>query len=483
MPQDPRTGPRVGSAPRGCGRVDGIGLFDATFVALQMGRKRMHQRSDSRAVQSLPVSSYDPIIELDGLTKKFRLHRDRELTLKGLVLRGARARSDGVFVALDGINLTINQGETFALIGQNGSGKSTLLKCIAGIYSPEKGKISVGGTVSALLELGSGFHPDLTGRENIFLNGALLGVPRDRLKRSIDKIVEFSGLGDFINEPVRTYSSGMYTRLGFAVATNVESEILLVDEVMAVGDEEFQRRCLERMHDLHKEGRTIVLVSHGLAPLRLLCDRAAWLEHGRLLAVGNPGEIIDRYVEVAGLAASRLSAAQDTRGSSTTAAEFVNPRVSAVELASQPDSRPTRAGSGELRIERVEVIDQMGDNADQIHVGDSIRVRIAWVATVSVPDPVFSVGFTRTDGIELASTTNRLAGMDIVVRSGIGEVVATFDTIPFLPGTFWTSVKVTDASGAKLIDYDAKAARFDVAPRGPCGPDGLFSLSASWSQQ
>ena len=244
-------------------------------------------------------------IIVDDVSKRFRLERNRPSSLKEAILRiGKRSDIDDFWVLRD-INLDIAPGSFFGLIGHNGSGKSTLLRLMAGIHRPTHGEIEADGRLSALLELGSGFHPDLTGRENVFLNGAMLGLTRKHMAASMDSIIDFSGIGEFIDEPVKIYSSGMYVRLGFAVAVNVEPEILLVDEVIAVGDEEFQRRCMSHMNMLRTEGTTIVLVSHNTKLMIELCDTVGWLDHGRLMEVGSPKQVVASYI-------ARVDAAGDT---------------------------------------------------------------------------------------------------------------------------------------------------------------------------
>ena len=235
-------------------------------------------------------------IYVRDVSKRFRLERDRPSSLKEAILRFGKKHTVDEFWALRKITLDIEPGEFMGLIGHNGSGKSTLLRLIANIHLPTHGVIETNGRVSALLELGSGFHPDLTGRENVFLNGAMLGMTRKMMASCIDEIVAFSGIDDFIDEPVKIYSSGMYVRLGFAIAVHVEPEILLVDEVIAVGDEEFQRRCMAHLNKLISRGTTIVLVSHDIGLIRKLCDNVCWLDHGRMRAYGNPGEVADMYL-------------------------------------------------------------------------------------------------------------------------------------------------------------------------------------------
>ena len=197
-------------------------------------------------------------------------------------MRGRRVIAED-FWALRDVSFEVYEGETFGLIGENGSGKSTMLKCLTKILRPDEGTVAVNGKVSALLELGAGFHPELSGRENVFLNGAILGLSQKELRRRFDEIVDFAGVGAFIDEPVKNYSSGMYVRLGFSVAINVDPDVLLVDEVLAVGDEAFQRKCNEKFAELRNQGKTIVLVSHGLGTVQNLCDRVAWFSHGHLM--------------------------------------------------------------------------------------------------------------------------------------------------------------------------------------------------------
>ena len=232
-----------------------------------------------------------PAVSVEDVWKYFRLYHDKNQYLKTTVLQGRRARYEE-FWALKGVSFNIPHGSTFGIIGSNGSGKSTLLKCLAGILTPDKGKITSDGRVIALLELGAGFHPDLSGRENIYLNGAILGMTNAEITRRLDDIVEFSGLGQFIDTPVKNYSSGMTVRLGFAIATSVDPEILIIDEVLAVGDASFQQRCFERIESFRQDGRTIILVSHGLAHVTQLCDQVAWIEKGELKAVGPSLEVV-----------------------------------------------------------------------------------------------------------------------------------------------------------------------------------------------
>jgi len=230
------------------------------------------------------------------LWEEFRISEDRSRTVKEVVAKLHFSKGMRRIWALQEVSFEIGQGETVGLLGENGSGKSTLLKCMAGILPPTKGEVLVGGTVSSLIELGAGFHPDLTGRENAMLTGSLFGLPKSHLQRSFDSIVDFAEMEDSIDLPVRSYSSGMYARLAFSLAVHVEPDLLLVDEVLAVGDESFQRKCADRLAELGGEGMTIVFVSHDLDLARRICRRSLLLSHGRLLDDGETSKIIDEYL-------------------------------------------------------------------------------------------------------------------------------------------------------------------------------------------
>ncbi len=234
------------------------------------------------------------VVEFSNVSKTFCRHAGQML-LRNHLLQLLRRERQERFYALENISFRVEQGESLAVIGPNGAGKSTLLSLVAGLTKPDRGAVTVQGRVAALLELGAGFHPDLTGRENVRLNASLLGLSRRHAAEAYDQIVEFSGIGGFIGEPVRTYSSGMTMRLAFSVAVNMEPEVLLVDEVLAVGDAAFQSKCFERIHKLRNSGKTLLCVSHNVALVRELCDRAIWLDHGQLVMTGGVFEVTEAY--------------------------------------------------------------------------------------------------------------------------------------------------------------------------------------------
>ena len=235
-------------------------------------------------------------IKVENMTKTFKLYSDKANTLKEKIVRGWKSKPE-VRTVLDNINLEIKKGETVALIGVNGSGKSTLLKLMTKIIYPNKGKVITNGKLTSLLELGAGFHPDFTGRENIYFNASIFGLTKEEINRKIDDIIEFSELGKFIDSPIRTYSSGMYMRLAFSVAINVEAEILLIDEILAVGDQHFQDKCFAKLEELAKSDMTIVIVSHSLQSIKKLCNRGIWIHEGEVRMDGKCDKVIEEYIK------------------------------------------------------------------------------------------------------------------------------------------------------------------------------------------
>ncbi|HUQ40258.1 MAG TPA: ABC transporter ATP-binding protein [Acidimicrobiales bacterium] len=388
-------------------------------------------------------------VEVRGVSKRYRLYHERNQSLKVSLLRGRRGSFEE-FWALRDVTFDIPEGTTFGLIGENGSGKSTLLKCMARILRPDEGRIAVHGKVSALLELGAGFHPELSGRENVYLNGSILGLGKKELDRIFDDIVGFAGLEQFIDMPVKVYSSGMYVRLGFSVAINVDPDVLLVDEVLAVGDEEFQRRCGEKFADLKASGKTIVIVSHALGSVRNLCDQVAWLEHGVLKDVGEPGNVVDSYV-------GEVHAER------------------AVE-----DGDGSRWGSGEGRVDHVEILDAAGSPTAQVRTGDQVTIRFHYTASTPIERPVFGMAVHRIDGVHVTGPNTREAGCVPDRIEGSGVVDLRIDRLLLLPGTYDVSASLYDYSCLHAFDFRHRAFRFDVESGEPREEYGLVSLGGQW---
>ncbi len=389
-------------------------------------------------------------VTVDAVSKRFRLYQERNQSLKATLMRRGRSRYEEHW-ALRDVSLEIPSGKTFGFIGENGSGKSTLLKCIAKILRPDSGHISVEGKVSALLELGAGFHPELSGRENVYLNGSILGLGRKDLDRKFDDIVAFAGLQRFIDSPVKNYSSGMYVRLGFSVAINVGPDVLLVDEVLAVGDEQFQRKCNEKFFQLKAAGITIVIVTHDLGSVRSLCDVVAWVDEGRLREVGPADEVVDAYLD-------HVHVGRADEG-----------------------GLGSRWGSGEVVVERLEVLDASGEPVSRARTGDAVTFRVHYAASQPVERPVFAMAVHTLQGVELTHPTTRQSGLVPERIEGNGVVDLVVDRLLLLPGTYDASASVTDYAALHTYDHRHRAVRFDVDPGMPHETEGgLMSLGGVW---
>ena len=389
-------------------------------------------------------------VSLEHVGKTFRVHSELNQSWKKLLLRRRRSTFQK-FVALDDINVEISTGETFGFVGHNGSGKSTLLKLIAGIIDPDSGSVHTTGRISALLELGAGFHPELSGRENVFLNGALLGLTSRAIKGRFDEIVEFAGMGEFIDQPVKHYSSGMYARLGFAVAVNVDPDILLIDEVLSVGDEEFGRRCAEKISDFRRDGKTVIIVTHALGLARTMCDRVASLSHGKLIAVGNSRDVIDSYLDSI-------------------------PSLHAVSAAAAPGGK--HIGNGAIEIRGVEIT---GTGPDaRICTGAGVLIRIRWTSLRPTATAGFTLEITSIDGVIIAATNTRDAGHDVVLTGSEGEISFEIPALPLLAGRYSVNVGITSERLDIVYDKWEDALELEVVKGDDAGSTGIVSLGGKW---
>ncbi len=388
-------------------------------------------------------------IRVEDVSKRFRIYHERNQSLKSVVMRRRRAAYEE-FWALRDVGFEVPTGRTFGLIGDNGSGKSTLLKCIAGILTPDSGSIASSGRTAALLEVGSGFHPELSGRDNVYLNASILGMSRKEIDAKFDEIVDFSGVEKFIDQPVKDYSSGMYVRLGFSVAINVDPEILLVDEVLAVGDAGFQDKCVEKFAQFRREGRTVVVVSHSMPSLRAMTENVAWLEHGRLVGVGEARPLIERYLD-----STRSDAHTDEQG-----------RV--------------RWGSGEVTITDVEVL-RGGRPSAFARTGEEVVVRIGYRAPARVERPVFGLAIESQDGVYLWANNTRDAGHAIEALEGTGTVECRIPRLMLQPGRFQVLASAVDHTTTHVYDYLREAAWFTVDHGDPVESGGYVALDGRWS--
>jgi ABC-2 type transport system ATP-binding protein len=388
-------------------------------------------------------------VSVENVWKYFRLYHEKNQYLKSTLLRGRRARYDE-FWALKGVDFEIPFGSTFGIIGSNGSGKSTLLKCLAGILSPDKGSVSCNGRMAALLELGAGFHPDLSGRENIYLNGAILGMTRSEIDRKLEEIIDFSGLEKFVDTPVKNYSSGMVVRLGFAVATNVDPEILIIDEVLAVGDESFQHRCHEKIESFRQEGRTIILVSHGLMQVAQLCSTVAWLEKGVIQEIGPSYEVIGKYA-----------------GQSHDAAPKAEGEIG------------ERWGSHEAEITRAEFVNVDGVPVHVLKTGEPISLQIDYRAHMPIKEPVFGIRITHLHGTNVWGSNTKRMGFQPATLNNSGTITLNIPELPILAGTYDLTVALTDQHETYEYDHWERRVRFDVVQYNSFD-EGLIQIEANW---
>lgn len=395
-------------------------------------------------------------IWFDGVSKKFILHRERARSFQELALNLFR-RNNGSheeFWALQDVSFTVERGETVGLIGPNGAGKSTVLKLISRIIEPTSGQIRVSGRLGALLELGAGFHPDLTGRENIYLNGSILGLSQAQIRRKLDDIIAFAELDRFIDVSVKHYSSGMYVRLGFSVAVHADPEILLVDEVLAVGDAAFQRKCLDRINHLRQQGVTILFVSHSTETVRAICSRALWLNDGWLVADGSAESVVTRYLD-----------------HSWTAEE------SGLKAG---DENAHRWGSGEVRIVGIRLLDGSSREEQLFQIGEPLTIEMRYRAEKRVERPVFGLAIHRSDGMHITGPNTQFAGREIPWVEGEGVVQYTVSSLPLLEGAYYISVAVHNWEDTGIYDYHDRLYPFRILPS-EGERYGIVTLKGEWS--
>ncbi len=403
-------------------------------------------------------TSLEPIVKATHIWKQFKVYKERNQSLKEIVLRGRRADYQ-TFWALKDVSFQVEKGRTFGIIGENGSGKSTILKILAKILRPQRGSVQINGKVSALLELGAGFHPDLTGRENIFLNGSILGLSRKEIERRFQEIIAFSELEKFIDSPVKNYSSGMYLRLGFAVAINVDPDVLLVDEILAVGDESFQRKCMNKLYELKNRGKTIVIVSHALDLLANICEEAIWLEKGETKASGPARKVVESYLEEVNRQEQEKSG-------------YLNEADKNKELGS-------RWGSGEILIDKVELLDNSGKTPKVFVTGKPMTIRFSYQVKNKIHRPVFGMLIHTRSGILCSGTNSRIAGLVPEELSGSGTLQFTINELPLLAGEYLLSLASHDYSGLHEFDFHDKRYLFRVSA-GDNYDVGLFKLNSKW---
>lgn len=390
-----------------------------------------------------------PIVSVSGLSKTYKLYSGPRDLFKEILL-GIPSRHQ--LIALKDISFELTEGEAFGIVGDNGAGKSTLLKILTGTTFPTSGTAQTLGRVGSLLELGAGFHPEFTGRENIYFNGAAMGLGRREVARHEEQIVEFSELGSFIDEPVRTYSSGMYLRLGFSVATGFDFSVLIIDEALAVGDQGFQKKCTDRIVGFKKAGKTILFCSHSLYQVRTLCDRALWLERGVAKGMGQSDEVVDQYTAF-------LRQQTETALESTTS---------------------QRQRNDLCWIESVRTTDSQGETCREFNSGETIQIEVeAYFGKQFEGTPGIGVSLLRNDGVIVYTTANTIDEVGLVqVSQHHYRTTLAFPECPLLPGSYYLNVVTTDQDFLQSYDVVEKASPFRVVdPR----PDfGVVRLNHQW---
>jgi ABC-type polysaccharide/polyol phosphate transport system ATPase subunit len=428
-------------------------------------------------------------IELTNVTKVYRKYARRKqfATLKSALLRGSLIQDlqpDETFPALQGVSFSVPAGRTYGVIGRNGSGKSTALKLVAGITKPTTGTVKVEGRISALIELGAGFHPEISGRENVFINGIMLGLTKREVARRFDEIVEFAELQDFIDAPVKTYSSGMYMRLGFAVASHVDPDVLLVDEVLAVGDAGFTHKCLDKFGEFKRRGKTILLVTHSLNLVERFCDEALWLDSGKVRGSGDPKRVVGAYLTDVGRSEEQELVRADARAHEGAVHEAASEPGSPSREADAPaveDMTRTdegRWGSREVEITGVTFKNGRGEVSHIFQSGDPMSIHLSVRAHQPTADFVFGVGIYSADGVNCYGTNTHLEEFTSLEVRGEGAVTFDIESLDLVEGTYKLDVAVHKRDGYPY-DYHRLLYTFRVKSRSK--EVGIYRPRHTWT--
>ena len=430
-----------------------------------------------------------PAIDVLNVTKVYRRYAQKKqfATLKSAILSGSLLgdlKPDETFQALRGVSFQVPKGCTYGVIGRNGSGKSTLLKCVAGITRPTEGEVRVDGRISALIELGAGFHPEISGRENIFINGIMLGLSKKEIQYRFDEIVEFAEMQDFIDAPVKTYSSGMYMRLGFAVAVHVDPEVLLVDEVLAVGDQGFTHKCLDKFAEFRRRNKSILLVTHSLDLVEKFCDEAHWLDHGLTKGEGDPKRVVAAYViDVEDIEENELAKAEAVRVAAAAKEVSAVPApepIAVPEQAGYQDGFKAdegRWGTREVEITNVSISSAGGEAAHVFQSGDPIEVRMEVSSREKITDFVFGLGLFNADNVCVYGTNTNLEEFQPTEIHGDAVVTFKIDHLDLVEGTYRLDLAAHKADGYPY-DYHRLLYTFRVKSR--IRDVGIYRPDHSW---
>jgi ABC-2 type transport system ATP-binding protein/lipopolysaccharide transport system ATP-binding protein len=408
-------------------------------------------------------------IEVDNVSRIYQKYssRHRFQTFKSAMVKGDLLKSikaDELVTALSGVSFNVEKGRTLGLIGENGSGKSTMLKIVAGILKPSSGRIKTVGKVSALIELGAGFHPEITGRENVFINGIMLGLTKREINEKFEEIVSFAELEEFIDAPVKTYSSGMYMRLGFSVAINVNPDILLIDEVLAVGDASFIPRCLDRIDDFRRRKKTILFVSHDLGTVEKICDKVVLLKNGRIAAIGEPKRVVNVYLQ--DIAEKQEKAFEKKKVEKAPARDMGDER------------REDRWGKREIEIRKVTLRNLQGQEKHVFSPEEGLAVEMDVVSSTAIKDFVFGIGVFNSKGVSCYGTNTQIEEFQPLVIQGEGKVVCRMEKLNLINGTYYLDVAVHKNDG---YPYDYHRSLYSFLVSSILKDVGIARLPHAWS--
>ncbi len=422
------------------------------------------------------------VIEVNDIHKSFKMYHDKSFTLKEKLIFKNRSKHEKHKV-LKGVNLTIKKGEVIGLVGENGCGKSTLLKLMTRIMYPEKGIIKINGKVSSLLELGAGFHPDMTGRENIYINASIFGLTKTEINNKLNEIISFSELEEFIDSPVRTYSSGMYMRLAFSVAINVDADILLVDEILAVGDASFQAKCFNKMMELKKSNMTIVIVSHDFGAIERLCDKAVWLENGNIKMQGNPYDIRGYYLdfimnkeikreEIRENIEGNLNEEKE-KGISTETEEEIHIEETVIDEGKEVK----RWGNKLIEIIKIELLNKENKEIKKLSSGNYLKIKISFEKKKDIQNFVLGIGIFRIDGTSVYGTNTLIDSVKITHENTIGDFEIEIDNLNLVSGEYYFDIAI-EGEDAVPYDYYREAGKLEVYSR--ISDVGLVRINHRW---
>ena len=405
----------------------------------------------------------DVVISVKNVEKSFKIYSDKGHTLKERLLFFKQRNSYTRHEVLKGVTLEIEKGEVVGLVGHNGCGKSTLLKLMTKIIYPDKGKIEINGKISSLLELGAGFHPDMTGRENIYTNASIFGLTKKEIDGRLDEIIEFSELEEFIDSPVRTYSSGMYMRLAFSVAINVDADILLIDEILAVGDARFQAKCFNKMLELKKREITIVIVSHDLGSIERLCNRAVWIENGKIRDEGIPHDIVAEYLDdIMNKDKNEKIKIKDQSKVNDQEKKKEVFEEKNIEKEEKKKKDKNRTGNKDIEIINIKLLNEKNEVSDTYNSEDKLKIKVKYKKNnEKLKDSVFGFGIFRNDGLNCYGTNTFIDNFEKIKIQDEGIVEVDIESIQLLEGKYYLDIAFHDEYG-KPYDYIRKANFFTV---------------------